>query len=119
MSADATSRAEALQRQAAKAEKRLIERVERAEQKLGKARKRLADAESRLERAENRLQRRRQSLENAERAVRDAHDSRAAGPTYPSPGATPDDIEPIERAVGASAAFPEPPTVAPTTEAVG
>ena len=80
MSDDATSRAKALQRQAAKAEQRLIERAERAEKELGKARRRLVDAEARLTRAQNRAQRRRLVFQAAETAVREAQAARVAGP---------------------------------------
>ena len=106
MNEEPTRRAEGLQRQAAKAEQRLIERAQRAEQKLGKARKRLAAAEDRLIRAEDRVQRRRRVVLEAEAAVRLAHEARAAGPEV-----APTEVGTTATPVAvAGATFPEPPT---------
>ncbi len=116
MSEETTGQAKALQKQAAKAERRLIERAQLAEQKLEKARKRLEDAESRLARAEDRLHRRQQVLHAAEATARDAQAARAFGPSAPGSNAVTNGLatEPLAPPMP-TAAFPEPPTAATET----
>ena len=118
MSEEATERAKALQKGAAKAELRLIERAQRAERKLGKARKRLVDAESRLVRAEDRLRRRQEMLQTAEVAVRDAQAARAVGPSASARSAATNGLASNHAAPPEPrAAFPERPTAAATATA--